>query len=787
MNIDKIVSSMTLEDKISFCTGANFWTTKKYEKYGIPALFMCDGPHGLRKQENAGDMLGVNKSRESTCFPSEVTTASSWNPELLERIGKSIGEEAKDQKVGLVLGPGANIKRNPLCGRNFEYFSEDPYLAGKLAAGFIRGMESEDVGSSLKHFALNSQEKSRFTSDGIVDERTLREIYLTAFEIAVKEGKPSTVMCSYPKINGVHASDNKELLTDILRKEWDFDGFVVTDWGAMNDRIEGFKAGCDLSMPGGSDYMEKDVLNAVKSGALAESDIDESVKRILRLVFKAQETLSRDFTADYKAHHLVSKEAATEGAVLLKNSQGILPLAPSTKIAVIGHMAKDMRFQGSGSSHINPAELSQPLECLQKISDDLAYAQGCNEKGNTSDELLSQVTKVASQAEVAVVFAGLTPSYESEGFDRTSMKMPEGHIKMIETTAKANPNTVVVLMSGSVVECPWADSVKAILYMGLPGQAGGEAIADLLYGKANPSGKLAESWPFKYEDVPSSEIYAKTTDALYEEGLYVGYRYYDKAGLPVRWPFGYGLSYTSFEYSDLNVSDSEVSVAVTNTGSVTGKEVVQLYVRAPKADASVGIHRPVRELKGFKKVSLQPGETTTVIFKLCDKSFAIWKDGWVIPSGEYTIEIGNLQSKVQIDGNFNAATNSSNDIVGQTWYDTCQGKPNLKDFEKLIGKPYVAPVLKKGQFTMDNTVLEMKDYSLIMKIMFKATEKTVAKGFGGKADYDNPDFKMMMNSSVGAPLRSMQIAGGIKGGIMPGMLHIANGHFFKGIKKMIKG
>ena len=784
MNVDKIVSSMTLEDKISFCTGANFWTTKKYEKYGIPALFMCDGPHGLRKQENAGDMLGVNKSRESTCFPSEVTTASSWNSELLQRIGKSIGEEAKDQKVGLVLGPGANIKRNPLCGRNFEYFSEDPYLAGKLAAGFIRGMESQGVGSSLKHFALNSQEKSRFTSDGIVDERTLREIYLTAFEIAVKEGKPSTVMCSYLKINGVHASDNKELLTDILRKEWDFDGFVVTDWGAMNDRIEGFKAGCDLNMPGGSDYMEKDVLNAVKSGALAESDIDESVKRILRLVFKAQETLSRDFTVDYKAHHLIAKEAATEGAVLLKNEDSLLPLKPETKIAVIGHMAKDMRFQGSGSSHINPAELSQPLECLQKVSSDLAYAQGCNEKGNTSDELLSQVAQVASQAEVAVVFAGLTPSYESEGFDRTSMKMPEGHIKMIEATAKANPNTVVILMSGSVVECPWADSVKAILYMGLPGQAGGEAIVDLLYGKANPSGKLAESWPFKYEDVPSSEIYGKTTDALYEEGLYVGYRYYDKAGLPVRWPFGYGLSYTSFEYSDLSASDSEVSVAVTNTGSIAGKEVVQLYVHAPQGS---GLHRPIRELKGFKKVSLQQGETTTVTFKLCDRSFAIWRGGWVIPSGEYTIEIGNLQSKIQIQGNFNAATNSKNGSVGQTWYDTCKGKPNQEDWEKLIGKPYKTPVLKKGQFTMDNTVMEMKDYSLMMKIMFKATEKTVAKSFGGKADYDNPDFKMMMNSSAGAPLRSMQIAGGIKGGVFSGMLHIANGHFFKGIKKMIKG
>ena len=782
MNIDKIVSSMTLEDKISFCTGANFWTTKKYEKYGIPALFMCDGPHGLRKQENAGDMLGVNKSRESTCFPSEVTTASSWNPELLEKIGQAIGEEAKDQKVGLVLGPGANIKRNPLCGRNFEYFSEDPYLAGKLAAGFIRGMESQGVGSSLKHFALNSQEQSRFTSNGIVDERTLREIYLTAFEIAVKEGKPSTVMCSYPKINGVHASDSKELLTSILRKEWGFDGFVVTDWGAMNDRIEGFKAGCDLSMPGGSDYMEKEVLQAVKSGSLKESTIDESVKRILKLVFKAQETLSSKFEADYKAHHQIAKQAAVEGAVLLKNENGILPLTPAAKFAVIGHMAKDMRFQGSGSSHINPTKISQPLECLKKASGDLVYAQGCDEKGNTSNELLSQASKVASQAEVAVVFAGLTPSYESEGFDRTSLKMPEGHIKMIEAVAKANPNTVVVLMSGSVVECPWADHVKAILYMGLPGQAGGEAITDLLYGKANPSGKLAESWPYNYEDVPSSEIYGKT-DALYIEGLYIGYRYYDKAGLSVRWPFGFGLSYTTFEYSNLSVTANSASVTVTNTGKVAGKEVVQLFVCAPQN----GLHRPVRELKGFKKVSLQPGESTTVNFQLWDRSFAIWNKGWVIPSGEYNIEIGNLKANLTIEGNLNVDIDSCNSLVGQTWYDTCQGKPNLKDLEKLIGKPYTPPVLKKGQFTMDNTVAEMKEYSLMMKIMFKATEKTIAKGFGGKADYDNPDFKMMMASSVGAPLRSMQIAGGIKGGVFSGMLHMANGHFFKGLVKMIRG
>ncbi len=782
--IEDIIKNMTLEEKIAFCSGANFWQTKGYEKDNVPALFMCDGPHGLRKQEDATDMLGVHKSRKATCFPSEVTTASSWDVELLESVGEAIGQEAKDQKVGLVLGPGANIKRNPLCGRNFEYFSEDPYLAGKLAASFIRGVESQGVGSSLKHFAANSQERSRFTSNGIIDERTLNELYLPAFETAVKEGKPSTVMCSYPKINGTYSSDNKELLTSILRDSWGFEGLVVTDWGAMSDRIKGFEAGCDLSMPGGSPYMEKDVLKAVKSGGLSEAKIDESVRRLLKLVFRAQETLKDSYEADYKAHHELAKQAAIEGAVLLKNEAGLLPLKAETKVAVVGWMANNMRYQGAGSSHINPMEISQPLQFLKKVAANVEYVQGCNAKGSTTEQLLQEVTNVAAKAEVALVFAGLPDSYESEGFDRSTMKMPEGHIKMIETAVKANPNTIVVLLCGSVVECPWADKVKAVLYMGLPGQAGGEAIADLLYGKANPCGKLAESWPYKYEDVPSSEIYDKTDDALYEEGLYVGYRYYDKSKVSVRWPFGYGLSYTSFEYSNLIVSDKDVSITVTNTGTVAGKEVVQLYVHAPQL---AGLHRPVRELKGFKKVYLEPNQSTAVSFHLNDRSFALWKNGWVVPGGEYQIEIGNLKGKLQIEGTFKAESDLNTGIDFPTWYDNCKGKPNQKDWEKTLEKPYTPGTIKKGQFTMNNTVAEMKDYSLIMKIMYKATERTIAKGFKGKVDYENPEFKMLMTSSVGSPLRSMQISGGIRDGIFQGMLDMANGHFFRGIKKMIKG
>lgn len=775
MDIEKILQQMTLEDKIALCSGENFWETKKYEKYGIPSLFMCDGPHGLRKQEDVADMLGVNESRKATCFPAEVTTAGSWDPELLEKIGAAIGEEAREQGVGLVLGPGANLKRNPLCGRNFEYFSEDPYLAGKLAAGFIQGAEAQGISTSLKHFTVNSQEKSRFTSNSVLDDRTLRELYLTAFEIAVKEGKPSTVMCAYPKLNGVHCSDNKRLLTDILRAECGFNGMVVTDWGAMNDRIEGFRAGCDLNMPGGSDYMEKEVLQAVKNGTLPERCIDDSARRVLKLVFRAVETLREKAACDYEAHHALAKRAAAEGAVLLKNESGILPLQQGAKIAVIGAMAKNLRYQGAGSSHINPTRLSQPLDFLP----DAIYAPGCDERGDTTDALLDEARTVAEGADVAVIFAGLPDRCESEGFDRNDMKMPAGHLRMIEAVASANSNTIVVLLCGSAVECPWADCVKAILYMGLPGQAGGEAIADLLYGRISPSGKLAESWPFAYEDVPSSEVYGETADALYQEGVYVGYRYYDKAGVPVRWRFGYGLSYTEFSYSDLTVNGDTVSVTVRNTGKCAGAEVVQLCMEAPQD----GLHRPLWELKGFQKVFLQPGESRTVTFTLTDRSFAVWQDGWKIPAGTYAVCVGGLRVEIEKNGE----TLPIPAWQKGSWYERCTRKPNHTDWEAMLGHSYTPPVLKKGSFTMDNTVEEMKDYSLIMKIMFKAVEATVAKGYGGKKDYENPNFRMQMASSAGAPIRSMMISGGMKGGVLPGMLEMANGHFFRGIRKMIKG
>jgi beta-glucosidase len=777
MDLEKIIGQMSLEDKIAFCTGKNFWETKDFEQYGIPSMFMCDGPHGLRKQNAGGgtDNLGINKSNPATCFPTSVTTAGSWDSELMAAIGEAIGQEARAQGVGLVLGPGCNLKRNPLCGRNFEYFSEDPYLSGNMAAGFIRGMESQGVGTSLKHFAANSQELSRFTSDSLMDPRTFRELYLSGFEIAVKEGKPATVMCSYNKLDGIHASDHKGLLTDILRTQWGFDGMVVTDWGALNDRIAAFKAGCDLNMPGGSDYMEKAALQAVKAGVLAEEDVDRSVRRILKLIFRAVETRQTPYTNDYDAHHALARQAAEQGAVLLKNEDGALPFAEHTKIAVVGTMAKKMRYQGAGSSHVNPIRLDQPIDFLPGA----IYAPGCDDRGDTNEKLLAEAAEAAKQADAVVVFAGLPERYESEGFDRDTMQMPEGHVRMIEAAAQANANTVVVLLCGSPVECPWAEEVKAILYMGLPGQAGGEAAANLLYGKVNPSGRLAESWPFRYEDVPSSQIYGKMQDALYIEGIYAGYRYYDKAKVPVRWPFGHGLSYTTFDYSDLKVQLPTVTVTVTNTGSCSGREVVQLYIGAPQD----GVHRPVRELKRFQKVFLQPGESKTLSFELDHRCFAIWQDGWKVPAGEYTVQIRDLSARIAVTGEDLTIP----DWQRGSWYETCQGKPAQGDWEAMMGKTYTPPAVKKGSFTMDNSVMEMKEYSLMMKIMFKATEMVIAKGNGGKVDYENPEFRMLMNASAGGPLRSMQISGGIKGGIMPGLLEIANGHFFKGIWTMITG
>lgn len=785
-NIEEIIASMSLVDKIRLCIGESFWRTKAMEQYGIPTITMSDGPHGLRCQTGESDIIGINISEPATCFPTAVTSSASWNRELLKEEGKAIGEEGAYLGVDVVLGPGCNIKRNPLCGRNFEYFSEDPYIAGELAAAYIEGQQSNGVSSSLKHFAANSQEYKRQNGDSMVDDRALREIYLPAFEKAVKKSQPGTVMCSYNKINGVHSSDNKWLLTDVLRNEWGFKGLVVTDWGAMNDTIEGFKAGCDLNMPGGSFFMEKETLEAVKNGTLAEEAIDTCVRRILELAEKSEKIEKKKIDLElHNRNHALARKVAEQGAVLLMNEDNILPVKKE-EVVVIGSMAENYRYQGAGSSHINPTKLVSLKEALPEA----AYYSCGDQNGVVTDEEIAKAVAAAKTKAVAVVVAGLPDSYESEGFDRENMSMPEGHIRMIEAVAEANENTVVVLLGGSAMELPWADKVKAILYMGLSGQAGGEACAALLSGEVTPSGKLTETWPMSYDDVISKETFGKK-NTEYRESIYVGYRYYDKAGKNVRYPFGYGLSYTNFSYSDLTIESVDgkecVSCTITNTGDRDGAEVVQLYIGAP----SGGIHRPVKELKGFARVELKAGESKKVTFELDDRSFSLWQDGWKIQKGTYEILVGassqdiRLQGTMEKDGDDLAAPSWQAD----SWYETMEGNPSREIWEKAMGHPVAIPVEpKKGSFDMDSTCMEMKDSSFVMKIQYKVTEGIIAKGFGGKKDYSDPAFKMMMVCATDCPMRSVVISAGgmMKDSLAKGLLAMANGHYLKGFREMMK-
>ncbi len=788
MSGKEIIEQMSLEEKIALCSGKDFWHTKDFKKYGIPSVMVTDGPHGLRKQMEGADMLGINNAVATTCFPTAVTSGATWNRELMKEIGAAIGEEAKAEDVAVVLGPGVNIKRNPLCGRNFEYFSEDPYHSGEMGAAMVEGLQSDGIGASVKHFAANSQEYKRFSSDSQVDERTLREIYLQAFETVVTKAQPKTVMCAYNKINGTFCSDSKHLLTDILRWEWGFHGMVITDWGAMGNRTEGFKAGCDLSMPGGSAYQEKEVQKAVREGRLKEADIDKSAERVLETVLQGQEALStkKSSTFDAEGHQKLAVRAATEGAVLLKNTDKILPIKEMKKAVLIGHMASQIRYQGAGSSHINPTRLIQVTEVLE----DVAYVEGCDVRGNITKEQLKEVERAAKKAETAIVFAGLTDQYEAEGFDRDNLDIPEGHNQMIEAALKGNPNTVVVLMGGSVMSLPWFDKVKGLLSMGLCGQAGGQAVGDLLTGKVSPSGKLTETWPLQLEDVPSYGYYAgERKNAQYREGIYIGYRYYDKAGMEVRFPFGYGLSYTDFTYTDLKVQDNIVSAVVTNSGSRAGAEVVQLYI-APPQD---GLHRAKQELKGFEKVFLEPGESSVISFELEDRCFAVYQDGWRVPEGSYEILIGSSSRDIRLK----AEVHKNGEIVDVpswqkgSWYEKPKGRPSKSEWEKLMGKAVVDDDdagLKKGNFDMDSTLLELKDYSLIARIMCNVIENTIAKDMGIKPDYTNAEFRMAACSSVDASLRSMVISscGKFPAKLAAFILESANGHPIKALGKLIK-
>ena len=648
MDIKSLVSQLTLEEKAGLCSGADFWHTKAVERLGIPASMVSDGPHGLRKQDEEVDHLGINDSIKAVCFPAASATAASFDREMLCRMGEAIGDSCQHEKLSVVLGPAVNIKRSPLCGRNFEYFSEDPYLAGQMASALIHGIQSRNVGTSIKHFAVNSQEHRRMSSSADVDERTLREIYFPAFETAVKQEQPWTVMCSYNRINGVFASENPWLLTEVLRGEWGFEGYVMSDWGAVSDRVAGVKAGLDLEMPASGGFNDRKIVEAVRSGKLDEAIVDQAVERILNIVYRFVEHAKPETPWDKEAQHLLAAEVAADCMVLLKNEDGILPLSREDEIAFIGEFAEKPRFQGGGSSHINCFKTTSALEAAEGLK--IRYARGYSVADDcATDEMIREAVEAARSARVAVVFAGLPDVYESEGYDRTHMRMPDCQNRLIEAVAAANPNTVVVLYNGSPVEMPWIGSVKAVLEAYLGGQAVGLATVRILFGEVNPSGKLPESFPKKLADNPSYLFYGGEGDtAEYREGIFVGYRYYDRKETELLFPFGHGLSYTSFDFSDLRLSRERITdqesltatVRVTNTGKRAGKTVVQLYV----GDCESSVFRPVRELKGFEKIFLEPGESKDVSFTLDKRSFAYWNTkihDWHVESGEFRIEIGH--------------------------------------------------------------------------------------------------------------------------------------------------
>ncbi len=692
-NTELLLKELTLEEKCALLSGAETFKTRGMPKHGIPQIWLSDGPHGLRKQAGESDHLGLNPSVPATCFPTASAVANSWDIALGEEIGAALGEEAAAQEVSVLLGPGLNMKRNPLCGRSFEYFSEDPYLAGKLAAGYIRGIQSKGVAACPKHFAVNSQETRRMASDSIVDERTLREIYLTGFEIAVKEGHPRSIMSSYNLVNGTYANENKHLLMEILRGEWGFDGAVITDWGGSNDHALGVKNGSTLEMPAPGGDSVRELLAALESGKIAESEIDARLSELLPLVFDTKAALDaapREF--DAAAHHALARRAAEESLVLLKNEGALLPLAAGTKVAIIGDFAKNPRYQGAGSSMVNSTQVDVLLDKLiDSAVNVIGYQQGFDRHGRPDAALQKSACELAAQANTVILCMGLDEIAESEGLDRSNLRLAQNQVDLLQAVKAVNPKIVVVLYSGSVVETPWLDNCQALLYAALGGQAGAGAVADALTGKVNPCGKLAETWPLTYADVPSAADFATRRKTVeYREGLYIGYRYFTTSKKAVRFPFGYGMSYTTFAYSDMAADEQGVSLTVTNTGSVAGTEIVQLYIS--KKDGQ--IFRPAKELKGFARVTLAPGEKQRITIALDDKAFRFWNvkaDRWEIEGGEYTLLVGasvediRLCEKISVQGT--ATVHPYEDMGLDCYYKGDVLDVSDADFEKLLGHP----------------------------------------------------------------------------------------------------
>lgn len=652
MDIEKIrelVSKLTLEEKASLTSGLDFWHTKPVERLGIPSVMVSDGPHGLRKQDDKADHLGVNESIKAVCFPAGCALASSFNKEMIEEMGSVIGKECQAEKLGVVLGPAVNIKRSPLCGRNFEYYSEDPYLASKCAESIIRGIQKEGVGTSIKHFCANNQETRRMSVSEEISERALHEIYLGAFEYAVKNARPWTVMSSYNRINGKYVGETKQLLTGVLRDEFGFDGIVMSDWGAVNDRVRDLEAGLELEMPGKGSEPDEEIVKAVKSGKLDEKVLDLACERMLTLIYRVIENRKEGVVFDRDADHVKAAEYAEECLVLLKNENSILPLRKQSRVAFIGKYAASPRYQGGGSSHINSHKVTSALAAAEALGYEVSYAQGFDDKEDKVDPAMeSEALKLAAKSDVVVIFAGLPDAFESEGFDRTHLELPECQNSLISKIAAVQKNTVVVLHNGSPVTLPWLDKVDGLIEAYLGGQAVGEAEVKVLFGEVNPSGHLPETFPLKLSDNPSYLNFPGEGDkVVYAEDIFVGYRYYEKKQLPVRFPFGYGLSYTTFALENLKVDKSGISekdtvtvtVDVRNTGTVKGKAVVQLYVGKLKSD----VIRAEKELKGFEKVSLEPGETKSVTFTLTPREFSYYEErlpGWFIESGVYQIYAG---------------------------------------------------------------------------------------------------------------------------------------------------
>ena len=784
-NTELLLKKLTLEEKCALLSGAETFKTRGMPEHGIPQIWLSDGPHGLRKQAGESDHLGLNPSVPATCFPTASAVANSWDAALGEEIGAALGEEAAAQEVSVVLGPGLNMKRNPLCGRSFEYFSEDPYLAGKLAAGYIRGIQSKGVAACPKHFAVNSQETRRMASDSIVDERTLREIYLTGFEIAVKEGHPRSIMSSYNLVNGTYANENKHLLMEILRGEWGFDGAVITDWGGSNDHALGVKNGSTLEMPAPGGDSVRELLAAVESGKISESDIDARLSELLPLVFDTKAALDaapREF--DAAAHHALARRAAAESLVLLKNEDALLPLAADTKVAVIGDFAKNPRYQGAGSSMVNSTQVDVLLDKL--IDSELnviGYQQGFDRHGKPDAALQKSACELATQADTVILCMGLDEIAESEGLDRSNLRLAQNQVDLLQAVAAVNPKIVVVLYSGSVVETPWLDNCQALLYAALGGQAGAGAVADALTGKVNPCGKLAETWPLAYADIPSAADFATRRKTVeYREGLYIGYRYFTTAEKAVRFPFGYGMSYTTFAYSDMAADEQGVSLTVTNTGSVAGTEIVQLYVA--KKDSE--LFRPAKELKGFARVTLAPGEKQRITIMLDDKAFRFWNvkaNRWEIEGGEYELLVGasvediRLCETISVHGT--ATVHPYEDVGLDCYYKGDVLHVSDADFEKLLGHP-----IPNGKTKIDrNLTLGELNHArsplgwlvwLVLTILLDASYKR------GK-----PDLNILFQYNM--PLRALakMTNGAISMGMVDGIVMELQGFWILGLVRVI--